>query len=595
MTMKRTTRKKGGVKTAWNLGLFYKNQNDPKIEKELQAAERAISVFEKKYKNDPHLLKPERLAEAITAYETLAADARGDRPIMYFAYRRELDARDTLAEKRLNQLSERMTKAGNKLLFFELRIGTIPKKERARYLKHPKLAPYRYYLEGIFKSADHLLTEPEERILSLKAMPASELWISGTEKIMNKRSVRFKGTDIPLQEAISKVSRMEKRDRRALWKLIMEECASLAEIAENELNAVVLNKKINDELRKYAKPYSATVAGYENTEESIEALVDAVTTDGFKVSEQFYALKSKILGEDLLYADRQAGAGKEAKIPFAEAVETLREVFYGLKPVYGEILDRMLASGQVDVFPKAGKTGGAFCASGINQPTMVLLNQVDDLRSLTTFAHEMGHAIHAERSKSQRPLYQGHSTAVAETASTLFENLTFNALLEKLPPKEKIAALHAKLDDDTASIMRQIAFFNFEKDLHATIRAEGGMTREEMARLMQKHLKAYLGKKVTVTEEDGYTFVYVSHFRRFFYVYTYAYGNLISNVLAARHATDRGYIDHIDRFLTAGSSASPEAIFKGIGVDTKDPTFFTQGLGQLKTHVNELARLTGHS
>ena len=223
---------------------------------------------------------------------------------------------------------------------------------------------------------------------------------------------------------------------------------------------------------------------------------------------------------------------------------------------------------------------------------MVLLNHVDDLRSLTTFAHEMGHAIHAERSKGQAPLYQGHSTAVAETASTLFENLVFKALLKSMSPKEQVAALHAKLDDDMASIMRQIAFFNFEKDLHARVRTEGSMTREEMAKLLAEHLRAQLGPAVKVDDRDGYSFVYVSHFRRFFYVYTYAYGNLISNVLADRWADDPRYIESIDRFLCAGASASPENIFKDIGVDTKDPTFFKKGLARMEADVKLLQKLT---
>lgn len=596
--LKRTQKKeasqtqKEAIRDAWDLTLLYTSEKDPRIEKEVAAAEAAIDAFAKKYEKDTKLATPPRLLAALRDYEVLMKDARGDRAIMYFAYRRELDARDEVAEKRLNQLSERLTKAGNKLIFFELRIGAIPKAERPKILSDKRLAPYRYYLEGIFRESDHLLSEPEEKIMSLKGTPASEMWISGTEKIMNKRTVRFKGVEVPLQEAITKVVRMKRKERHALWKLITDECYALAEIAENEMNAVVYNKKINDELRGYQKPYSATVRGYENTEESIEALVASVSGYGFKISNAFYKLKSEIVGEKLSYVDRTAGTDNGKKIPFKEAVEILRQVYYGLKPEYGEILDRMLKGGQVDVYPRPGKTGGAFCASAVSQPTMVLLNQVDDLRSLTTFAHEMGHAIHAERSKTQPVFYQGHSTATAETASTLFENLVFKALMKTLSPKEQVAALHNKLDEDMASIMRQIAFFNFEKDLHATIRKEGSMTREEMARLLQKHLKAQLGPAIDVTEADGYSFVYVSHFRRFFYVYTYAYGNLISNVLAERWNEDPSYIEDIDRFLTAGCSQSPENIFKSIGVDTSDPTFFDKGLARMDADVKLLRKLS---
>lgn len=222
---------------------------------------------------------------------------------------------------------------------------------------------------------------------------------------------------------------------------------------------------------------------------------------------------------------------------------------------------------------------------------MVLLNHVDDVRSLTTFAHEMGHAVHTERSKQQPTRYQEYSTATAETASTLFENLVFEAMLERLSEKQQLSALHDKLSDEMATIMRQIAFFNFERELHETIRRDGGMTKEEMAACMSRHLRAYLGPRVSVTDRDGYMFVYVPHFRMFFYVYTYAYGILISNVLSAQWKTQGKSIDAIDTFLTAGGSASPEAIFKQIGIDTADPAFFTRGLAALDAKVDRLEKL----
>jgi len=193
-------------------------------------------------------------------------------------------------------------------------------------------------------------------------------------------------------------------------------------------------------------------------------------------------------------------------------------------------------------------------------------------------------------------VYQGHSLATAETASTLFENLVFDANLARLSRKERIVALHDKIQDDIASIQRQVAFFEFEREMHETIRKEGAMDHDELATLMQKHLTAYLGPAVAVTKDDGYTFVYVSHFRRFFYVYTYAYGNLVSAAIAERLRSDKGYAEAIDRFLSAGSSASPEAIFKDIGIDVTNPAFFEQGLERLSARIDELEHLlTGQS
>lgn len=583
--------KEASLKTIWDLSIFYADENDPRIEHDVRKAERACEKFVASYQKKKFTEKKSLLLKSLSEYEALMAMPEFDRPMRYFGFRRELDAGDTVADKRLNILSDRLTKAGNTLLFYELAIGAIAPSEKRSLLKDSNFSHYHYYLSELFADAKHRLTEPEERILNLKSLPASALWVAGSDKILNQRVVRFRGKDVPLMEALNLVNTLPTAPRRALWNTSIDACIEHAPIAENEINAIVLNKKINDELRGYPKPYSATVLGNENTEQSIEALVDAVT-DRFDISARFYALKARMHGEQkLLYPDKNAPYGKGIRIPFTEAVDTLRAVFYDLNPEYGRILDRMLAGGQIDVYPKKGKSGGAFCASGVKQPTFVLLNQVDDMHSLTTFAHEMGHAIHSERSKTQPTLYQDYSTATAETASTLFENLVFETLLDTLTEREQIVALHGKLNDEIAAIMRQIAFFNFERDLHTTIRQEGSMTKEEMATLLQKHLSAYLGKKVSVTERDGYSFVYVPHFRMFFYVYTYAYGSLVSNVLSQKWKADSSYIKEIDTFLTAGGSASPETIFKSIGINTADPEFFKNGLKVLDEKVARLERL----
>lgn len=586
--------KKPKIQTSWNLTLLYKSQNDPKIEEDVCAYERAHEAFARKHKRvDTLLRKPRALAKALKEYERLLEGEDGNGPMLYFTLRRELNAHDSLAEKKLTQIADRLTKASNKILFFEVALSHASKQEQKLLLAHKEIAPYRFFLERVFLEGAHTLSEPEEKILSLKGMPAHGLWVSGFEKIMNKRNVRFKGKEMPFSLALGKLSHLGKTDRRKLWGHILDECESLSEIAENELNAIIYNKKINDELCGYPKPYSATIMGWHNNERSIEALIEAVSNKGFAISARYYKLKARLLKmQQLEYVDRVAPFGKKITINFDTAVDMLREVYYHIHDEYGAILDRMLANGQIDVYPKSGKGSGAFQTGGIGLPSFVFLNQVDDMRSFSTFAHEMGHAIHTERSKVQRPLYQSYTISAAETASTLFENLVFEELLKKLSPKEQIVALHDKLDEEVASIMRQIAFFNFELELHNTIRKEGALTNTEMAQLFTKHLKSYLGPKVKVTEKDGYSFIYINHIRSFFYVYTYAYGILISNILARRWKEDPSYIASIDAFLTAGGSDTPDNIFKSIGVDTTTPSFFETGLDAIAANISKLDKLT---
>jgi oligoendopeptidase F len=586
-------RKKTSTKNdSWNLNVLYKSDSDPQIEADIAQFEKAVLAFEKAYRGkESQYADPVFLKKALDAEERLAAMSESSRAGYYFGLRRELDATDDVAERKLNLLSERLTKIGNRLIFFDLALGKLPKTVQAKLLADPKLSKYRYALAELFKRADHHLTEAEEKIMGLKAITSRSLWIAGTDKILNRKTVVWKGKKLPFSEAIERVSELPKRERNKLWTSALDVLKGMGEIAENEMTAIVLDKKTNDELRGFAKPYSATVMGYENSEASVEALIESVKKN-YAISHRFYRIKARMLKEKkLTYADRNAPVGKEVSVSFSDATSTLRESFHDINPEYARILDSMLDNAQIDVYPKKGKTGGAFCASDVNLPTYVLLNYIPKMRALMTFAHEMGHAIHAERSKVQPPTYQGHSTAVAETASTLFENIVFDKLLATLPKKERIIALHNRIQDDISTIMRQTAFFEYEREMHERIRTEGAMNHEQLATLMQKHLKAYLGPAVDVTKDDGYSFVYVSHFRNFFYVYTYVYGLLVSSALAERLQSDGTFREQIDTFLSAGCSKSPDDIFKEIGVDVTKTSFFESGLKRLSARIDELETL----
>lgn len=203
----------------------------------------------------------------------------------------------------------------------------------------------------------------------------------------------------------------------------------------------------------------------------------------------------------------------------------------------------------------------------------------------------MGHAIHAERSKNQRPLYQGNPISTAETASTFFETAALHRIIEMLPAEEHIIARHDTLQDTIATVFRQIACFQFEQALHREVRESGYVPKERIAELMNAHMSAYLGPAMELERADGYFFVHWSHIRRFFYVYSYAYGQLISKALHRTLAAHPRFIEKIDGFLAAGESESPYDIFKSCGLDTKKPDIFLEGLASIEEDVIELERL----
>ncbi len=581
------------IQTAWNLNLLYASKIDPQIDKDIALAEARVSVFAKKYQKDKGYLADEnKLFKALTEYEALEGMPEGIKPIMYFAYLGDLNSADQAVQARMSLLQERYTKIGNKLVFFSLSLGKISSDQQKKFLASKKLSHFRYLLKNIFDRSRYQLSEAEEKILSLKSLPSSSLWVDGQEKVLTAQTVLWKGKHIPLAEGHAMIFGLPKKERDALFAKMMEAEKSISSFAEAELNAIVIDKKIDDELRGFKRPYSATILGYQNDEKAVINFVETVTKH-FSISHKFYDVKAMLLNQkEFTYADRAAriGATKES-YTFENSIGIVDRAFRSVDPVFADIFQRFLANGQIDVLAKKGKRGGAYCSSTIGTPTFVMLNHVDSSRSVMTLGHEMGHAINSELSKVQSPIYQDYTISVAEVASTLFENFVFEELLKTMTEKEKIIALHDRLQDDIQTIFRQIACFNFEVEMHETIRAKGALSKEEIGAMMNKHMQTYLGPKFKLTPLDGYFFVSWSHIRRFFYVYSYAYGQLISRALYKKYQADHSYINEIKKFLSAGGSKSPEDIFKDIGIDTSKPEFFIEGLKSIEEDIKRLKGL----
>ncbi len=585
--------KLGKVQTKWDLnGLYYKNADDPQMEKDIKKTERNYKAFAKKWRNVDLSKSAKKLAEALAEYEQLGAMSEAGKPGRYLRLRTAINANDQEATKKLTLLSNRLRKLSNEVIFFSLNIGKIPKGTQNELLKNPALEHYKYYLERLWLSAKHDLSEAEEKIINLKSSQSYGRWVDMVEKMIAKRSVKFKGRDLPFNEAMETLDTLSKGDKVKLWDLLMTELEQIGEVAEHEFNAIINDVRSEDELRGYKKPYSATALSYEDTEKSIENLVDVVSNEGFSLSKKFYKLKAEWHKENKLhYTRKYESIGDAPTIPFSQAVDICRDVFYGVKNEYGEIFDNMLTNGQIDVYPQAGKRGGAFMSGSVNQPTHVFLNHLDNFKSLETLAHEMGHAIHEERGKCQTPFYQGHSITTAETVSTLFENLLFDTVYEQAAEKDRPVLLHDRVARDIATIQRQIAFFNAELEIHNTIKSAGAMTNVELRDCMYKHLKAYLGPAIDLSKKDGYSYAYIPHLRYGFYVYTYTFGILMSTIMANNYKADKSYIDKIDKFLCAGESDNVANIFKSIGINTSRENTFKEALRNHTDDINAFAKI----
>lgn len=586
---------KSVYRTEWNFKLFYQSDSDQQIEKDTVKAEKAAASFEKKWKKNLTTdIKLSELKKALADYETLISLAEFGKPYLYFYMRQDIDSNNKKVTAELSRIQSRITNAENRTLFFALQLGKISKETQGRILKDSSFKKYYYFLELIWKTAKYDLAEGEEKILNLLYEPASGMWSRGFDKVLSNQKITHNGKQIPINEALEIIFELKTPERIALQKSIREVFKNVSPFAESEINAIYTKKKIEDELRGYKNPYDATLLRYQNDEKTVMNLVNTVSNN-FKISHRFYALKAKILGlKKLDYAARGVSMGEiKKKFDFKTGCDVLSSCFEKVDPKYKTMFETFIKNGHVDAFPKEGKTGGAYCMSNIGIPTFVLHNYVDTYNSVNTLAHEMGHAFHAEMSKAQPALYESHTISVAETASTLFENFAFDEVFETLSEDEKIIALHDKINSSIKTIFRQIACFNFEKDLHVLVRSKGFASKEEIAELMNRHMKAYLGPVFELDPDDGYFFVTWSHIRRFFYVYSYAYGELISTALYAEYKKDKKFMVKIEQFLSAGGSKSPYQIFKDIGIDTTKPDFFLNGLKKIESEIDVLEKLVG--
>ncbi len=598
--VKKTTSKKGASSSSnklpvWNLGLLYSSMTDPRIEADMKKSEDDAIDFAKKYDvaDKTYLNNTHELQNALIELEKLNAEMPA-KPLYYFFYLQTIQSSDQKVQAAANLINARAARIANCTKFFPLALGTITKQKQSEFLADEGLRHFHYFLKCIFEDAKHYLSLPEEKILTLKSQPAREMWMTQTEKLLGSQNIFWKGKKMPLSQALNLISSQKTPQlRKKMAAAAYESLKSIAAFSEGEINAVYTNKKIDDELRGFTTPYEETVLDYRNDPEVIEQL-RKVVSDNVSIAHRFYALKAKLLKQkELNYPDRGAKIGTTTSTyTFGESATLLKKIFGELSSKYSDILETYIKEGRIDARPREGKDSGAYCSGSYANPTFVMLNHVDTLNSFTTFAHEMGHAFHTELSRLQGPIYSGYSYSLAETASTLFQAIALEGVFEALPDKEKIIVLHDKINDDISTIFRQIACFNFELELHTVIRAKGSVSKEEIAEIHNKNMREYLGPKFKMTPDDGYMFVSWSHIRRFFYVYSYAYGALVSKALLRKYKQDKTFWTKIETFLSAGGKASPEEILAEIGIDVRRSDFFEAGLKEIEDDIQKLEEIS---
>ncbi|MEI6042322.1 MAG: M3 family metallopeptidase [bacterium] len=582
--------KTNNFKMNWDFSALYKSDTDPKLEVDISLMENKFNVFSKKYSNKKFLNSTKSILASLKDWEKLQNEAGFAKPVWYLERLNDTDSENVKRKARSDLFMARVRKAGNEVIFYTLSLSKIDAKTQKLILADKAFAPYKYYLKKLFESGKHLLTEAEEKIINLKNQVTYDMWVDAQSNLLSKQTVSFKGKDIPVSEAMMMRSQLGYDERHELHNKIIPTLKGISHMAEAELVAIYTDKKIDDELRGYKNAYQATVEDYENDLDTVENLVKVINSN-MGISHKFFKARASLLGlKKLGSADLYAPIVKSEskKLSTEEILNKTIEGFEKIKPVYADYVRNYAKNGQIDFLPRKGKRGGAYCASGNLVPTAVMMNVTGSIDDICTLSHEMGHAIHAELSKSQSIFYSGHTISVAEVASTFFEQLVIDDLIENAEnDQEKLRLLDEKMKGDIGTIFRQISYFNYELKLHNKIRTEGGASKEEMAAMFLRESRNFVGPVLAPHEDDGYSFIYLSHLRYFFYVYSYALGQIISRSLCAKYKVDNSFIEKVEDFLRAGQSMSPRDIFLKTGIDIADPKFIQTGLDAIAEDVKK--------
>ncbi|TFH20802.1 MAG: oligoendopeptidase, partial [Acidimicrobiales bacterium] len=395
---------------------------------------------------------------------------------------------------------ERSTAIGTKLIFFDLEWAAADDDHVASVLADARLDFCRHHLENLRLTRPHLLSEAEETIVAEKSQTGFSAWVRLFDELTSAITVdlpdELGGSGLPLMQAASMLQHPDRSVRKQVASGITAGLEPGLRTRAYVFNTLLLDKAVDDRLRHYDSWVSSRNLANEASDESVQALVDAVV-DNYSIAQRWYTLKAKVLGVDRLADyDRMASvATADREIGWSEGTQIVRDAYASFSPELAGIVDRFIDESWIGAPLRPGKRGGAF-AAGVspNHHPYVLLNWTSKSRDVATLAHELGHGMHFYLSREQGIFHQDVPLTVAETASVFGETVTSNRLLSMIDdPNERFALLATTLEDSIATVFRQIAMNRFEHACHTARREEGELSVERFGDLWAQSQEAMLG------------------------------------------------------------------------------------------------------
>ncbi len=504
---------------------------------------------------------------------------------------------DPARAKLFGDAQDKLTGISTQLLFFELELNRIDDAVMDAALQNAELAHYRPWLTDLRKERPYQLADEIEKLFHEKAMTGPAAWSRLFNETLTSLRFEVDGETLTLEPALNLLSDANPEKRASSAAALAKVLKGNVRLFTLVMNTLTKDKEISDRWRGFPDVASSRHLANRVEPEVVDALVKAVRDSYPRLSHRYYALKAKWLGMDQLnYWDRNAPISRDPEpvIEWSDARGTVIAAYNRFSPRMAEIADGFFTKNWIDAPVREGKSPGAF-----SHPTVpsahpyIMMNYLGKPRDVMTLAHELGHGVHQVLANAQGALMAYTPLTLAETASVFGEMLTFKALLGQTKnPREKKALLAQKVEDKINTVVRQIAFYQFERLVHEA-RREGELTSDQLGAFWLQVQGESLGPAIKLNEGYESYWTYVSHFVHSpFYVYAYAFGDcLVNSLYAAYERAPEGFEGSYLDMLRAGGTKHHKELLAPFGLDATDPGFWAMGLRVIEDMIVELEAL----
>jgi oligoendopeptidase F len=587
----------GGSLPEWNLADLYPAIDSPALAEDLAAAERDAARFAADYRGRLKELAEdaaagEKLGEAVARYEALQ-EILG-RIMSYAGLVYAGDTSDPARAKFYGDMQGKITDISTQLLFFQLELNRLDDALLDAAAAKPPLAHWRPWLEDIRKEKPHELSDELERLFHEKSMTGRAAWNRLFDETISSLRFTIGGKELTLEPALNLMQDANGEVRREAAQAVGATLKANLRIFALVTNTLAKDKEISDRWRGFADVADSRHLSNRVEPEVVEALVASVVAAHPRLSHRYYKLKAKWFGKDALdYWDRNAPLPMVPTHTYSwdEARDIVLSAYSSFAPRMAEIAGRFFERSWIDAPVRPGKAPGAFAHPTVpSVHPYVLVNFQGKTRDVMTLAHELGHGVHQVLAAGQGALMAPTPLTLAETASVFGEMLTFRSLLARTTePEKKRALLAAKVEDMLNTVVRQIAFYSFERKVH-TERKNGELTAERLCELWMSVQGDSLGPSIRLGEGYESFWAYIPHFVHSpFYVYAYAFGDcLVNSLYGVYQKAETGFAERYFALLEAGGAKPYGELLAPFGLDARDPAFWGIGLEMIEGLIAEL-------